>query len=104
MTDFHILDGHKPVKVAGLLDWARQIEWRDRDVADDHLGAEGPVRFATVFFDIDTGSACDGRHPLLFETRVLGGAFDGMCERHAAWDQAAAGHQRVLALAQGECE
>lgn len=67
----------------------------DRHVADEMIG---DTRVSTVFLGIDHQFG-DGP-PLLFETMVFSSNqdLDEYCDRYATWDQAAAGHQKIVAM------
>lgn len=91
----YILDGHTPVPVEDLLEWARWIETNERHVADDYP-AEG-LMVSTVFLGVDhnfwhTGPA------LLFETMIFGGPHDQWQRRCSTWDQAVKMHAAALDL------
>uniref|UniRef100_A0A6M3JQR8 Uncharacterized protein n=1 Tax=viral metagenome TaxID=1070528 RepID=A0A6M3JQR8_9ZZZZ len=90
MSDKYILDGHKAVK-ANLKKWAKWYETTDRQVAMDIIVN---ISVSTVFLGLDH-SFGDGP-PLLFETRVFGGALDQEQERYTTWEQAEAGHKEMV--------
>lgn len=93
------LDDHTPVpcssaEAAALLanDEARRVAiWR----LLDHKTSDQTCAVSTVFLVID--HAWQGP-PLLFETMVFGGPFDGTQERYSTWERAAVGHQAAVAL------
>jgi hypothetical protein len=64
----------------------------DRRVAFDNIGK---VDISTVFLGLD--HSFTGGTPVLFETLVFGGPNDGYMERYCTWDEALAGHARILA-------
>lgn len=55
---------------------------------------EGGVQISTVFLGINHRRG-EGP-PLLFETLVFGGPRDGEIERYSTWDEAEAGHARMV--------
>lgn len=68
--------------------------WSDehRRVASTRIGG---VHVSTVFLVIDHAFRDDGP-PVLFETMVLGGFFDGLQRRYCTRDAALAGHAEVV--------
>lgn len=111
---WYILVGHTPVPAADVLEWGRWYETADRRVAQDILPndshsvdctcavCEDGVRVSTVFLGLDH-NFFPGGIPILFETMIFGGEHSDYQERYATWEQAEAGHRRVVqALKQGE--
>jgi hypothetical protein len=99
MSGQYILRGHEAVP-AELMPWAEWFETarEERRVASDEL--EGGVLVSTVFLGLDH-SRWQGP-PLLFETMVFTGPHDGWQDRYTTWDEAEAGHRRVVeALREG---
>lgn len=103
------LVGHDVVPVDDAHEWALWFEAASRmpgpagratmlHVGDDDVGG---LRVSTVFLGIDHAWG-EGAEPRWFETMIFGGKLEGMTQRYATWDQAAAGHAFVLALAKGE--
>ena len=93
MSKYYILDGHMPVAVDHVFAWAR---WKDEDQSRVALTAIGDVRVSTVFLGLDL-SYGDGP-PILFETMVFGlPDEDEPQERYATWEEAEAGHERMVA-------
>ena len=87
---FWVLDGHVP-REGTPSEWSAM--WADpesRRVARDTVG---DIDVSTVFLGID--HAMDGGPPLLFETMTFGPVEDTW--RYATWDEAVAGHARVVA-------
>ena len=96
MTDKYILDGHEPVPV-DLMTWARWFEDnRDkRRVAATDI-FPGKLWVSTVFLGIDHGFGMGP--PLLFETMVFDeSGNDDDCERYTTWEEAEAGHAKIVA-------
>lgn len=91
--DKFILDGHTPIP-ADLQEWAKWYETnRDtRRVGRTEI-SEG-VSVSTVFLALDH-SFGDGP-PVLFETMIFGGPHDDGCWRYCTWEEAEAGHARVV--------
>ena len=66
-------------------------------VARDQVG-ESVV--STVFFGLDH-SRVQGGLPVLYETLVIDGPLDDLCERYATRAEALAGHARMVARVRG---
>lgn len=96
MSDHYILEGHE-AKPCDLMTWARWLEknHKNKHVADEKVG---DVRVSTVFLGLDHNWG-DGP-PLIFETMIFGGEHDQVEWRYTTWDQAEAGHKRVVAALQ----
>lgn len=78
------LEGDTPVPVS-----ADEVQYENRW----HLVTEvGSARVSTVFIMMD--HSFGGTTPILFETLVFGGEFDGCGERYHTKAQAAEGHER----------
>jgi hypothetical protein len=95
MQLYYILDGKEPVPVASMIEWVKWFEKADRRVALTELDSGEEV--STVFLSLDHRFIGDGP-PVLFETLVRGGNFDGVVERYCTWDEAEAGHKRMVEL------
>lgn len=95
MTDKYILDGHTPVPAPSLLAWGRWFEtaMEDRIVAKTDIGG---TRVSTVFLGLDHNWR-DGP-PILFETLVFEGPWDGEMDRCSTWAEAEDMHARMVAL------
>lgn len=91
MTDKFILDGKTLVPEPDLMKWADWFEKANRRVArtDTKNG-----QISTVFLGVDH-SFGDGP-PLLFETLVFGGTLNDEQERYSTWDEAVAGHKKMV--------
>lgn len=90
----YILDGHKPVPCPDIVKWGRWFENADRQVAATDVG---DITVSTVFLALDHNFTSNGP-PVLFETMVFGGKFDGETLRCSTWEQAEKQHQQVVAL------
>jgi hypothetical protein len=81
------------------MEWARWLETANRHVAERRLGT---IRVSTVFLGIDHSF---GRGlPVLFETMIFGGKFDGYQERCMTWEQAEVMHEVACRLALGSLQ
>lgn len=116
---YYILDDDHTVVRTDLATWAAWFESdpafapdRDRDATlaagapDTHRrvsvtvfdrGQPDAVEVSTVFLGLDHNWGPVGP-PLLFETMVFGSDLDGSQWRYATWDEAVAGHERVVDL------
>jgi hypothetical protein len=78
------LNGHVVVPCS-LEEWQAVVLTSNTRVA---LTVEGGVRVSTIFTGVGL---------LPFETAVFGGKFAGRERRYATWDEAEAGHYRLVA-------
>lgn len=90
MSEKYILDGHDPVPVDDVIEWARWFETAKRRVAETEVG---PILVSTVFIGLDHSFGAGP--PLLFETMTFGDG-DHRMRRYSTWDEAAAGHEEVV--------
>ncbi len=88
----YILNGKIPVPCNNIFVWARWFETANRDVAKTQT-SNGLV--STVFLGIDHNFGL-GDRPILFETMVFGGIFDGDCQRYSTWEEAEEGHNQKV--------
>jgi len=91
----YILDGKTPVRCDDPLQWAQwcvENEPSHRVLLDVLTGG---VTVSTVFLGVDCGWDME-MGPMLFETMVFGGALDEEQERYRTWDEAEAGHKRMV--------
>jgi hypothetical protein len=84
---FYILRDNQPVAVRTGLEWAAWYETADRRIAVTKIGKS---EVTTIFLAID--HAWWGGPPLLFETRVFGGALHGEMERYTTPEESKHGH------------
>jgi len=98
LPHLYILDAQRqPIRVPpdDGLRWARWLaQTADRTVG---LTQAGHAQVSTVFVGLDYF----GRRspPLLFETLVVGGPFDGVSRRYATWEEAERGHATMSVFA-----
>jgi hypothetical protein len=92
----YILQGHTPVPVYDVYEWATKF---DNDTRRVGLFTIGDVMVSTVFLGLDHQYG-DGP-PLLFETMTFKGQEDIGCERCSTWEQAEAMHARAVAKVKG---
>lgn len=88
---FYRLEGHQAVPVSAEAAFPRGRPSNARV----GLTTVGEARVSTVFLAVDSQWG-DGP-PVLFETMIFGGPYDGHQWRYASWEAAEAGHHRVVA-------
>lgn len=90
----YILDEDgKPIEETDLMTWAKWFETSDRVVANDVIG---DTTVSTVFLGMDH-SYTEGP-PVLYETMVFDGSFDGYQDRYETQEQALVGHGYITAM------
>ena len=82
-----------------LMEWGKWIGNADRHVANTELDKKD-MRISTVFLGLDYNFAETGP-PILFETMVFEGQFDGEMNRYCTWAEAEDGHQEMLKKVMG---
>lgn len=86
------LRGKQPVRERRLLRWARWYEKKDnRGISFDVIG---DARVSTIFLGLDY-SLLEST-PVLFETMIFGGEHDQEQFRWRTWDEARAGHVKIV--------
>jgi hypothetical protein len=104
MSKWYILDENKnPVRCD---DHMERHKWNESLPEDQRtsLGCKvdhwtnGKISVSTVFLSLDHG--WDSDVPIVFETMIFGGERDQECERYATWEEAKAGHDRIVAEVQ----
>src|SRR5215475_11220125 len=71
-----------------LTEWAQAFENMTEEARD-------PITVSTVWIGLDHRWFADGP-PLIFESMVFGGTYDGKAERYATEAEALAGHWRMV--------
>jgi hypothetical protein len=99
MNDKAILEGKRVVPVEDFLMWA---DWVQKNT---HLRIVRRDRWkdafvSTVFLGLD--HSFGGKKHLWFETMVFGGPLDGEMDRYETWEEAEAGHDRILRKLMGD--
>jgi len=90
MSQYKLID-KDIIPCEDLLEWATWLESADRIIAMD---IENGIRISTVFLGLD--HSLTGDIPLLFETMVFGGKYDGECKRYATYAEAEIGHRETI--------
>jgi hypothetical protein len=89
----YTLDGKTPLAATEFAEWALWFETANRRVA---FTQSKNVSVSTVFLGTDQ-ALLPGDPPVLFETKVFGGASDGEVRRYNTWEDAERGHRAVVA-------
>lgn len=97
-TPFFILQDKLAVAEPSYQEWSVWMATHDRTVA---VTAVLGVTVSTVFLGIDH-NFCATTAPSLFETMVFTDEEAGRTHSYATWEEAAAGHQRLVALIREE--
>jgi len=87
-------DDGEPQAVEDVLTWALWFETHDRRVLRDAV--RRGVAISTVFLALD--HAWMGGPPVLWESMIFGGVFDGWQERYTSRLDALRGHARLIAM------
>jgi hypothetical protein len=93
-----ILQGKEPVECVDLMQWGRWLESGERRVLLTNLPDGSSV--STVFLGLDHSFSryLDEPHePVLFETMTFGGPNNETMNRYCTWDDAEAGHRKIVA-------
>lgn len=76
----------------GVYPSASDCEPDNRRVGDNTVN---DWRVSTVFLQLDHNWDPDGK-PILFETMIFGGEYDQEMWRYPTWEEAKAGHDRIV--------
>lgn len=87
-------DGRTPVGTDDVMEWAKLIEEPARKVVRQDQDPENKVGVSTVFLGLDHSFGSEGG-PVLFETMVFGGEYDGHMSRYRTWADAEVGHEEI---------
>lgn len=104
MSGFYILDGHKPVPIDGIAEyarWATETQRSKRVAYTEVPATPHKIRISTVFLGMDHRWSNDGP-PLLFETMIFEGEHDGYQTRCSTWEEAKVMHDEAVALVEGK--
>src|SRR4051794_25242705 len=98
-SPYFILEGHKPVQVENIYQWAAWFE----DEKNFYLRRVGltnvwPGHVSTVLLGMDPNFTTRGE-PLLFETLIFRGPADGEMRRTTTWEAALNDHKVMVARA-----
>jgi hypothetical protein len=88
---YGVLKDKKVILTDDIEEWARAFEVRNRRVAFTVVkGAHVSTMFLGVNHSFEEGKE------LWFETMIFGGPSSQYCERYSTWEQALAGHERIV--------
>ena len=88
----YILDENgQPVIAHNVMEWGKWLETADRQVAKDTVG---DCDVSTVFLGVDCSFGSGP--PVLWETMIFGGAYEGWQDRYTSREAAIAGHAKVV--------
>lgn len=80
---------------------ARRVAFTVVDHGDDD--GDGRIEVSTVWLGLNHAHGTAGP-PLIFETLVFGGAFDGELWRYSTEAQAIAGHDHAVTIVRAACQ
>jgi len=93
MTQWYILNKDHTTTAVNIHDYSIWNVNNDlRRVAKDEVGESN---ISTVFLGLDH-SYEEGADPVLFETLVFDGAYDGEMVRYCTWEEAVDGHLKMV--------
>lgn len=100
MSVTYILDGKTPIKCDDYTEWLAWWETVNGDPQNLNVQEDmvGDVKVSTRFLALDCSFGKGDPH--LFETRLSGGAHGkkDIVRRYATWEEAEAGHAKVLKM------
>lgn len=99
MTDKYILKGKEIIPVDDLIEWAKWYENPVKRVLDQTEVGKSFV--STVFLGFNHSFSHEGP-PVLFETMIFGGSKDQEQWRYETYDEAMAGHAKIVKELLGE--
>lgn len=91
MGRYYILNGKTPEVVENIFEWASKFHNTERVIAKKDISGS---HISTVFLGFDH-SFTDDDTPILFETMIFGGDFDGFQQRYHTWDEAKNAHDLI---------
>lgn len=94
---WYILRGHKIETVPNAETWGAWMASNDVHLAVDMVG---DVKVSTVFLGVDASAGLEAE-PVLFETMVCGGKYDGFQARECSALMALAAHKATVKMVQG---
>ena len=92
---YYILDNEHHIVPVKTGMWEKWFEASDRsgsrNVGCTKVGDD--IMVSTIFLGFDHSFGLVPGPPVVFETVILGGLFDGWCRRYSSWDDAETGHK-----------
>jgi hypothetical protein len=98
ISRYYRLEGHEPVRVESLAQWALACDYTVRRIGWTYVG---DAKVSTIFIGIDAATD-ETDPPQIFETLVIGGELAGLQLKSSTWEEAEAVHRTLcerLALA-----
>ena len=95
MSDYYKLEDGVVTPCDTLKEWCEWMSTADRQI--ERTAINDDVDVSTVFLGIDHRWTKDVGSPIIFETLVFGGEFDGNGGRYTSIDAAKQGHAIILA-------
>jgi hypothetical protein len=99
MTNLYILQGKTAVPEPDVVKWLEW--WRTANKLVMKTRVDTNELVITFFLAYNLGRDAAFR-PLVFETRVMGGHQDGVRSWYSTWEEAEAGHVRMVDLVMGD--
>ena len=94
LKGLYILEGKKPVPARSMDAWNQCMQSPERVVAQEDIGK---IYISTVFLGLDHSFRFDDHEsPVLFESMVFGGKFNGYLDRYYTWSEAERGHSKIV--------
>lgn len=90
----YILNGKEPVECDDTIEWGKWFGEGSNRIVKQETVNDSFV--STIFMGLD--HAFNGGVPVLFETIVFNGKHDQYSERYYDWDEAEAGHKRIVEM------
>lgn len=98
MGNYYLLDENNVPYEVTLEEFAESDIWVDRKRNTVARNEFGDVLVSTVFLGIDHSFGMGESAPILFETMILGGEYDGYQIRCSDWNTAQKHHNQALEL------
>lgn len=92
MYELFVLENKVPVPVATLVQWNTKLTGVSKVVKQTDMRF---VFISTVFTGVNKART---GNPLVFETRVWGGYYDGYIRRYSTWNEAENGHSEICKM------
>jgi hypothetical protein len=90
---YYKLEGQTPVAVESFMEWSLWIMSANTTVMLNELN-DSIISTRFVGIDLNPGGNSKSQ-PMVFETLVMGGVFDGKINRYPTWDEAIQGHLKI---------
>ena len=96
---FYKLEGKTPVRCQSTGEWDQWLRTAKYGVRAHRFKTDNEwIEVITIFTGIDFDVFYKYKKPLLFETRIIGGEWDGRTLRCSTWEQAEKQHEDALQL------